>query len=142
MWKVYSRPRKKVADPVAKASINRRAEISMNFEAWQQLGEPYIVTLWYDNEARRIAVRALDAEEREGDAFIVRPWGTSGGRVVRAQRLFTRCGIKITEKADIHRPGHHLRPDDPVPKIRRMGRQDRAPQRSDDGRGIFLVRVE
>lgn len=70
----------------------------MNFEAWRRLGEPYIVTLWYNNEDRQIAVRSLDAEEREGDAFIVRPWGKSGGRVVRVQRLFTRCRIKVDKR--------------------------------------------
>ena|GEM_PF-4059328 len=98
MWKVYSRPRRQPDEPVAKASINVRGEISMNFEAWQQLKEPYIVTLWYDLEDRMIAIRSLDAEQRKGDAFIVRSWGQSGGRVVRAQRLFTRCRIKITER--------------------------------------------
>jgi len=98
MWKVYSRPRKRSDEPVAKASINTRGEISMNYEAWQRLGEPYIVTLWYDDEDRQIAVRSLDAEQREGDAFIVSPWGKSGGRVVRAKRLFTRCRIMITKR--------------------------------------------
>ena len=98
MWKVYSRPRKRSDQPIAKASINTRGEISMNFEAWQRLEEPYVVTLWYNLEDRQIAVRSLDAEQREGDAFIVRPWGKSGGRVVRAGRLFTRCRVKIPKR--------------------------------------------
>ena len=70
----------------------------MNYEAWRRLKEPYIVTLWYNLEDRQIAVRALDAKEREADAFVVRPWGKSGGRVVRAQRLLTRCRIEVTER--------------------------------------------
>ena len=104
MWKVYSRPRKQPDSPQAKASINTRGEISMNSEAWRRLKEPYIVTLWYNREDRQIAVRSLDAKEREGDAFIVRPWGKSGGRVVRAQRLFTRCRIAINKRLIFTKP--------------------------------------
>jgi hypothetical protein len=70
----------------------------MNYEAWRRLNEPYIVTLWYNIDDRQIAVRSLDAEEREGDAFVVRPWGKSGGRVVRAQRMLTTCRIKIAKR--------------------------------------------
>ena len=98
MWKTYSRPCRAPSEPVAKASINTRGEISMNLEAWRRLKEAEIVTLWYDHEDRRIAVRSLDAKEREGDAFPLRPWGKSGGRVVRAQRFFTRCRIHIPRR--------------------------------------------
>ena len=98
MWKVYSRPRRQPDEPVAKASINVRGEISMNFEAWQRLREPYIVTLWYDLEDRMIAIRSLDAEQREGDASSSAPGARAAAASCRAQRLFTRCRIKITER--------------------------------------------
>ena len=75
-------------------SINKRGEIAMNAEAYQRIKSPASVTLLYDTDSRRIAIKYPVAPDQ--NFFPVRRYGRGRKmRIVRAARLLKQFGITV-----------------------------------------------
>ena len=75
-------------------SLNARGEIAINYATWVQLGQPWLVVLLYDPQARLIGLKRVMPGTR--NAFPVRSHGARGAKVVRARRLLKQFDVPIT----------------------------------------------
>ena len=75
-------------------SLNRRGEIAMNARAFELIGKPASVALFYDRERRAIGVKFPVAADR--NFYPVRRYGRGRKmRIVRAARMMKQFGIEI-----------------------------------------------
>lgn len=71
------------------ATVLKSNILSLNRYAWESLGDPRLVMLYYDEQERRIGLRTSDDEIK---AHAVRPVGRST-RVVSVRRFLSHFGI-------------------------------------------------
>ncbi len=94
-WKITEKPSRKAGRmPRIYVSLNKRGEIVFNDRAFAVIQRPASVTLLYDEQARRIAVKYPVTQDNF--FFLVRRCGRGGKtRIVRAARLLRQFGLKI-----------------------------------------------
>lgn len=123
-WQVAVKPprRGRRRGPRIYASLNKRGEIALSFEAFSQLKCPASVALYYDAARRIIGVKYPVPLDRY--FFPVRRYGRNGHmRIVRAQRLLKQFGIKIERTLSFHEAQIILHHNEPM-LVLELGKAD------------------
>jgi hypothetical protein len=76
-------------------TLNRKGEIKMSRVTYQRLHEPKAFHVLFDAANNRIGLKPTAAGLR--NAFIPRPIGRHGGKVIRVFRLMAEAGIILPE---------------------------------------------
>lgn len=77
------------------ATINRHGAIMISRVTYQRMGEPAAFLVMFDRVNSRIALKPTGAMMK--NAYPAGKYGRYGGRVIRAFRLLTEYGIKVTD---------------------------------------------
>lgn len=93
----------------AYVTLNRYGTIAMNKVTHRRIGEPAAVLIMFDRANSRIALRPTGVMTKH--AYAVGKYGRHGGRRIRAFRMMTEFGIKVTETieftdAEVDKDGH------------------------------------
>ena len=83
-------------------SLNRNGSFAINQMAYERLGKPDAVLIFYNVKLFSLAIKGVAAGTK--DSYNVRNHGKKGGKIIRAHRLITHFGIKTPETIEFVAP--------------------------------------
>src|SRR5436190_3292000 len=93
-WELFERvPTGRVARNL-RVSLNQRGGFALNQKAFDDLGEPKAVELFFDKINKLVGMRPCDPDLKH--AYSVKAQGNSKSYLVRAQAFCTFYGIEVT----------------------------------------------
>jgi hypothetical protein len=83
-------------------TLNPVGKIALSRTTHERFGAPAAVLILYDPMTSRLGLRPVEPETQ--NAYPVRKYGPSGGRIIRAYRLLTEFGIQPQETVEFQQP--------------------------------------